>query len=119
MPPTSAWCARLATKKVALGSPGTKTGRTERDVGQVSPAREGVVEDCDVAWIKRERVESGGYGHGHGAKMDRHVVAHRDDVTGVVEDCARVVTALFDVGRKGSSPEGLCPSLQRWSEARS
>src|SRR5205085_10538132 len=41
----------------------------------------------------------------HRAEMDGHVVALRDDSAPSVEDGARIVAPLFDVGREGRAPE--------------
>ena len=37
--------------------------------------------------------------------MHRHVIAHGDDLTRGIEDGARVVAALFDIGRKGGAAQ--------------
>ncbi len=37
--------------------------------------------------------------------MHRHVVSHGNDLTTAVENRARVIAALFDVGREGGSLE--------------
>jgi hypothetical protein len=47
----------------------------------------------------------GGDGHGHGAEVDGHVIAHGNDLSRRIEDGAGVVAALFDVGRKGGAAE--------------
>jgi hypothetical protein len=44
-------------------------------------------------------------GHGHRATMHGHVVAHGNDLAARVEDGARVIAALLNVGRKRSAAE--------------
>jgi len=66
---------------------------------------EGIVEHDHVAWFQNAGFHGSGDGHGHGAEMDGHMVAHGDDLSRGIKDGARVIAALFDVGRKGSAPQ--------------
>src|SRR5207253_1402716 len=60
----------------------------ERDVGKMCPTLIGVVQDCYIGWFEGKRVKSGPDRHGHGAKMNRHIITHRDDSSSFVENCA-------------------------------
>ena len=75
--------------------------RDERDVGQVRPARERVVEDEDVARPGIVRAD-GGDGVGHRAEMDGDVLGLGDHAAAPVEERGRAVAPLLDVrGERG------------------
>jgi hypothetical protein len=63
-------------------------------------AAKGIVEHRDIALQERQAIDSSAYRHGHGAKVNGHMVAHGDDLTRSAEDGARIITALFNVRRK-------------------
>ena len=76
------------------------------DVGQMRPASEGVVQADDVPHVERAQLTEGGlHAHRHRPQVDRHVVAKGDGCTPRRKECARVISALLDVGRKGCPPE--------------
>ena len=95
-PPTSAWWARLAAKPSS--SPSSNTGVIDGDVGQVGAAGERVVEHprrpggVVLADHRRDR-------GGHRAEVDRDVLGLHDHLALGVEQRARGVAALLDVGR--------------------
>ena len=76
------------------------------DVGQMGSACVGIVEDRDVTGRKLDCGNGRRNGHGHGAEMHRHVVAHGDDFAAAIEYSAGVVAALLDVGRERGASQG-------------
>ena len=94
-----------------------KNGRDHGDVGQMRAATIGIVEDRNIAGREAEIGENSGDGHGHGAEMDGHVVAHRDEVALGGEDGGGVVAAFLDVGREGGAAQGRshldCDGVER------
>ena len=77
----------------------------QRDVGQVGAAAERIVEHNDVARLRRALFYGGGYRHGHGAEVHRHVITHCDDLAERVEHGAGVIAALLYIGRKRSAAQ--------------
>ena len=99
MPPTSAWCARFATKNAGLRAPFTNTAETAVISGKWVPPRNGSFRIATspgwrskacVACLHRER---------HGAQMHGHVIAHRDGFAGGVVHGAGIIAPLLDVRR--------------------
>ena len=71
----------------------------QRDVGQVGAGDEWVVDDDHVAGLEDANGgDCGAYRTEHRAQMDRHVLGLRDELCPHVEDRARRVHALLDVG---------------------
>src|SRR5262245_22388396 len=62
-------------------------------------AGEGIIERGNVAGVEFEALDSRAYRQGRGSKMDRYVGGLRDQLTLRIEQRARKVVALFDVGR--------------------
>jgi hypothetical protein len=50
-------------------------------------------------------IESSTYGHGHGAKVHGHVIAHGDDLLIRIEYGTGVVASFLNVRRKGGPAE--------------
>ena len=100
MPPTSAWCARLATKKP--GSPPAL--RHHRDVGQVRAAQVWIVEHHNIARGESSHTwRATATACGHRAQVHRDVRCLGDHAPVVVKDGAREIAPLFDVGRVGGA----------------
>ena len=72
----------------------------QRDVGKVRAPYERVVEHNDIARRKFALRHRRRDRHRHRTQVHRHVIAHGDNLARGIEDGARVVAALFDVGRK-------------------
>ena len=68
-------------------------------------AAERVVQYRNVARFESEMIESSTYGHGHGAEVHGHVIAHGDDLLIRIEYGTGVVASFFNVRRKGGSPQ--------------
>src|SRR5439155_19077156 len=80
--------------------------RDERDVGEVRPARVGIVEDEDV-FGPGVVVHDGVDRVGHGAEVDGDVLGLRDHSTLLVEQGGRAVAPLLDVGgERGMDEDG-------------
>jgi hypothetical protein len=77
----------------------------ESDVGQVSSAPKGIVEHHNVAIAHRTGFNCGCDRHGHGSKVNGHVVAHGDNLSFAIENCARIIAALLDIRRESSAAE--------------
>ncbi|MNL30558.1 hypothetical protein D3C87_1523010 [compost metagenome] len=81
-----------------------ENGSYQRDVGQMRAGNERVVDDDDIAFLKRWQLcKCRRNGPQHGTKMHRYVLGLRDQLRIRVEDCAGCVHAFFNVGRKGSA----------------
>jgi hypothetical protein len=77
-----------------------------REVGQVRAAAERVVEQRDIALTQlSELVQGGAHAHRHGPEVDGHVIAQGDRDAARVEQRARIVASLLDVGGKGRAAE--------------
>ena len=76
---------------------GSIEGRDQGYVRQVSAAAEGVVDHGDVAGRELEAVQGSAHGHGHGAQVDGHMIAHGDDSAVGIEHRARVIAPLLDI----------------------
>ena len=100
MPPTSAWCARLATQKEGRRRSSRKTAETAVMSGRCVPPRNGSFSDGDVARAERERVHDVAHRERHGAEVHGHVVAHGDGIARGVIDRAGKIAALLDIGRE-------------------
>ncbi len=75
------------------------------DVGEVRASAEGIVEHGDVAGREAQIGDGGAHRHRHRTQMHGHVIAHGESVAGGVEERARVVATLFDVGREGGATQ--------------
>ena len=84
---------------------GNKDGLHHGDVRQMRSACKWIVEYGNVSRFERQSVHRSPHRHRHGAKMDRHVVAHGDGLPGEIENRAGVVAPFFDVRRKGRAPQ--------------
>ncbi len=69
---------RLAWRMLRVGADVDR--HYHREVGKMRAAGVGIVEDDDVAGLQLLIGDCGGDGHGHGAEMDGHVVAHGEDI---------------------------------------
>ena len=87
-------------------SAGEKDGRDHGDVGKMGTAAIGIVENRTFARFETEVGENSGDGHGHGAEVDGHVVAHGDEVALGRENGGGVVAALLDIRREGGAAQG-------------
>ena len=101
-PPTSAWCARLAAKPIRLAV--REHRRDDRDVRQVGPAAEGVVEDPGVAgaWSSSSTAATAA---GIAPRWTGMCSACIDHLAAWVEQRGGGVAALLDVGRVGGADE--------------
>jgi hypothetical protein len=68
-------------------------------------AAERIVQYRNVARFESEMIESSTYGHGHGAKVHGHVIAHGDDLLIRIEYGTGVVATFLNVRRKGGSAQ--------------
>lgn len=74
-------------------------GCQEGDIREVSTPVEGIVEAGHIAWGEvSEGLQGRGDTHGHGAKVDRHVIPQGYGSSLRVEEGARVVAPFFDIG---------------------
>ncbi len=71
-----------------------------REVGKVRPSRVRIVEQRDVAGPKPERGDCGSDRHRHRSQVDRHVIAHGEDLSTAVKHRAGIVAPLLDIGRE-------------------
>ena len=92
-------------------------GRNQRDVGEMRPADEGIVDDNDIARIQRaDRSDGWADGLQHGAQMNRHMLGLGDQLGFGVEYGARGIHALLDVGREGRELQHPAHLLRRGLE---
>jgi hypothetical protein len=84
----------------------------------VCAARERIIQSDNVTGRDLNFFESGGNGHGHRSEVHGHVIALRYHASFSIEDCTRVIAALFDVWREGSPPECDSHLLSHRSEER-
>ena len=85
---------------------GEEYGRDHGDVGQMCAAAIGIIEQSHIAGPEAQIGENSCNGHGHGAEMHGHVVAHGDEIAVRGEDSGGVIAALFDIGREGGAAQG-------------
>src|SRR6267154_6811612 len=68
-------------------------------------AAERIIEHDHVAGVESALLYSRSDRHRHGTEVHRHVIAHGNDLPSGIKHGARIVPALFDVGRKGSAAQ--------------
>ena len=85
--------ARNIEKKFSFG----KDARNQRQIGKVCAAFIWIVQDHHVAWPYFAVFDRRFDRQRHRTQVHGHVISLRDHVAAVVEDRARVVTALLDV----------------------
>src|SRR6476661_2921175 len=71
----------------------------------MSSAGKWVVKNGDIAGAKRQHIDRRPYRHGHRSQMHWHVITHGDRLSLAIEHSARVIAALFNVGRESGAPE--------------
>src|SRR5215472_3794748 len=76
-----------------------KNRHHEGEIGKMGAAGEGIVERGNVARVEFEVLDSGAYRQRRGPKMDWYVGGLGDQLTLRIEQGARKVVALLDVGR--------------------
>ena len=84
---------------------GWHDGHHQGYVRQMSAAGVGIVEHGDVARREFEGFQGCRNGHGHGAQMNRHVVAHRRHAALAVKHCTGIIPAFLDIRRKGRAAQ--------------
>lgn len=77
----------------------------ERDIGQVGPAAERIVQHSHVARPQIEMIERRANRHRHRAEVDRHVVAHGNDLTVGIENSAGIIPPFLNVWRERGAAE--------------
>ena len=100
---------RLGANIRVMGAVGDEGGeltadvqrRDEGDVRQVGAPEERIVEDHHVAGRPGQATDDVPHGKGHAAQVDRDVGRLRAQPAGRIEDRAREVEAVADVGREG------------------
>src|SRR3979411_3108721 len=74
-------------------------------VRKMRPSCIGIIQNCDVAFFQVHAIYHCLNRHRHGAKVNRHVVTHRDNSLTAIEESAGIVASLFDVRRDGGAPQ--------------
>src|SRR5437016_9973651 len=80
-------------------------GQHHGDVWKMGTACIRIVENGHVTWSKLDMMNGLLHGHGHGAQMHRHVIAHGDGFSFGIEDGTGIVAPLLDVGRECGAPK--------------
>ena len=79
--------------------------RDQRQIGQMSAARERIIERGDVAGKKFEALDRGAHRKRRRSEMHRNMRGLRDQLAAPIEQRARKIVTLLDVGGEAGHPE--------------